>query len=124
MLFRTDSLSIFRLFELIGLDNWLNSIREKTMMWNINSFIKYSLPDGLWVYSFSYFIFNIWFAETKEKIMKYLFISIPLLCGVGGELMQLAWPIVGTFDWQDLLVSLGAYLLAFAVIKFTRQGDL
>ncbi len=120
MLFRTDSLSIFRLLELIGLDNVLNPIREKTMMWNINSFIKYSLPDGLWVYSFSYFIFSIWLLEMEEKTMKYLFLSVPLLFGVGGELIQLVCPAVGTFDWQDLFVSLGAYLLAFVVIKFIR----
>lgn len=120
MLFRVDSLSIFWLIEKIGLDNWLNPIRERTMMWDINSFIKYSLPDGLWVYSFSYFIFSIWLAPTEEKVLKYLFLSIPLLLGVGGEIAQLAFPAVGTFDSQDVAVSLSAYFLAFAVIKFTR----
>lgn len=124
VLFRVDSLSVFRFIELAGLDNWLSPIRERTMTWEVNSFIKYSLPDGLWVYSFSYFIFSIWLLTVEEKFMKYLFISTPLLFGIGGEIAQLAFPIIGTFDWQDLFISLVAYLLAFVVIKFNRQGDI
>ncbi|MGE7665811.1 hypothetical protein ACQKMN_08815 [Ureibacillus composti] len=119
-LFRVDTLLIFKVYEVLQVDVFIKRLRENTMFWGIPNFVKYSLPDGLWVYAFTYYIASIWKFDESENKAKYIFMSIPLICGLGGELIQLFYQKVGTFDLQDLVISLIAYIAGYIAVKKSK----
>ena len=114
--FRTDALMVFRFYEMLHIDGWINAIRVHTMTWDIHPFIKYSLPDGLWVYAFTYYMASIWNDREKHR-MKYVYLLSPFLFGVGGEVIQIFLPQIGTFDMNDFLISTVAYMAAFVCAR-------
>ena len=120
-LFRVDTLLVFKVYEFLQVDGLINDLRNHTMQWEISNFVKYSLPDGLWVYAFTYFIVSLWkFDESRAK-EKYIFMMIPLLCGVGGELIQLYFKNIGTFDFYDLFISLAAYIIGYISVSQSKD---
>lgn len=114
--FRVDSLLIFYIYELFQIDGLINVIRYDTMTWKIPDFIKYSLPDGLWVYAFTNYMVSIWKNENPSW-MKFIFLSSPFLFGIGGELIQIIAPSIGTFDMGDLIISVAAFSIAYMIVK-------
>ena len=120
-LFRVDTLLVFKMYEFLQVDGFIDYVRSYTMLWEIPDFVKYSLPDGLWVYAFTYFVVSLWkFDESKGK-EKYIFMIIPLLCGVGGELLQLYFKSIGTFDFHDLIISLLAYIAGYISVSQSKN---
>lgn len=102
--FRSKSLIMFDWFDWIKLNPVIMSIRKE--MEPVKAYLPkwsfYSLPDGLWIYSFTVTLIFIWDYEWNK--LKYLLI-IPLLLGVGIELLQYLNLFKGTFDLIDLLFS-------------------
>jgi hypothetical protein len=84
----------------------------------IPNWIIYSLPDGLWVYSFSAMLYLIW-NENYKSIQKILFLPFIVLCGM--EILQFLKIINGTFDIIDVFVSLIMYVLLIINIKFYKN---
>lgn len=97
-------------FSLGGLQ--LKSIKSYSGCLCSNNFITYSLPDGLWLYSFATTIVIIWNGSINKKNIVW----ISFLAGIAliGELGQFVGIIKGTFDIYDLL----AYLLAIIMLLF------
>lgn len=71
--------------------------------------ILYSLPDGLWLYAFAFFMASTWCERSLEASAWRL---LPLALAVGSELAQVVGALPGTFDPMDLLTYAVAFLLA------------
>lgn len=101
LLFRSERLLMF---EWLGeLRPFVLSIRPKCVLYD---WLIYSLPDGLWLFSYVILIGAIWSFNMKGCILY----SMPLIViALGSELLQVTGLVPGTFDWVDLLCySLGA----------------
>ena len=120
-LFRVDTLLVFKMYEFLQVDGFIDYVRSYTMLWEIPDFVKYSLPDGLWVYAFTYFVVSLWKFDGSKGKERYIFMMIPLLCGVGGELLQLYFKSIGTFDFHDLSISLLAYIAGYISVSQSKS---
>lgn len=109
IMFRSNQLRMFNWFEVIKIDKFLNRIRDVSMLAQgfVPGWIKYSLPDGLWSYSFSSSISLLWNSETKPiHLQNFLFLVV-----IGTEVLQLFRFAGGTFDLLDILFCIsGVYL--------------
>jgi len=113
LLFRSKHLLIFHWFNALGLYPAILAARQHIIIFEQTpSWLIYSLPNGLWAYSFMFFISYIW-SGTKAPA-RYLFIFMVLTLSLGSEIGQLLGTIPGTFCFEDLIVyvlglSLGFY---------------
>jgi len=103
ILFRPIEPVFMKWFGIVGIENLLDSAREKSL--SINSFLPdwmvYSLPNGLWALAYTIIVLRIW--KGSNSIVKYFWIlSIPVLV-FGFELLQLTGEVQGTFCWSDML---------------------
>ena len=80
----------------------------------IPNWVKYSLPDALWLFSFTYIIINIWNYKINEHSFFWVFSAT--LIGIFSEIGQLIELIPGTFDKVDLILLLIAAILPFKSI--------
>ena len=121
--FRSRTLKMFNWFEYIGIENKILSIRELFFPLKIYlpQWVYYSLPDGLWVYSFTSAILIVW--NNQFKIAKY-WLVIPVFTGAIIEIAQGLKLFRGTFDILDLTFTIVALLLSIIIInhKF-KQND-
>jgi uncharacterized membrane protein len=76
--------------------------------------VYYSLPDGLWVYSFSSALLILWKGQY-EKAKIWLF--IPLFSGSMIEIAQGLRIFPGTFDFLDLTFTTISLLLSIIIIN-------
>jgi hypothetical protein len=72
--------------------------------------ILFSLPDGIWIYSSTCFMSMVW--GRDQCVSAACWISLPAVCGIGAEVLQIPFPMLGTFDIFDLLAGVMAVLLA------------
>ena len=113
--FRDSSLRLFNWFDFIGLHNPIYWIRNSihSMKIYIPSWVYFSLPDGLWIYSFTAATIIYWkndFQKTKLYLI-ILFMIVVLL-----ELLQAFKILSGTFDILDLISMLLGFLLSKIII--------
>ncbi|MEN8230204.1 MAG: hypothetical protein ABFS38_18735 [Bacteroidota bacterium] len=105
ILFRPTEPVFFSWFSAIGIENWLYSIREKSI--SISSFlpqwIVYSLTNGLWAFAYTLIVLSIW-TGSKSFLKYFWFLSIPVLV-FGFEVLQLTGEIQGTFCLNDIIWS-------------------
>jgi hypothetical protein len=122
VLFRPVEPVFFDWFRAVGMENWLITIREKTL--SIYSFlpqwIVFSMPNGLWAFAYTLFILFIWTGSTS--LLKYFwFSSIPVLV-FGFEVLQLTNSFQGTFCMNDIIWSaIGITIGIFTSYIITRQ---
>ena len=62
LLFRTSSLKMFGWYKTIGLGEFTNGLRKLTIPFadKIPDWILFSLPDGLWIFSYVSLVLFIW----------------------------------------------------------------
>lgn len=77
--------------------------------------IKYNLPDGLWLYALLSAIIFIWRENFSGHFIAWLLIAI--IITFFSEVLQAYNFILGTFDWKDLL----AYSIATTFCFFNFQ---
>lgn len=118
-LFREDVLLIFRIYEQLFFSEWLIHIRESTMDWDVSSYVRYPLPDALWVYAFASFLCVKWVGEPAS-MWRTAFLVIPFLLGPGSELAQYLFPALGTFDVIDLYSMMFAYIAAYSISTYVK----
>lgn len=81
--------------------------------------IIYSLPDGLWAFSYTFIIIRIW-SGINSKIKFFWIATIPLFI-IGLEVLQLTNLVRGTFSIPDLIVSVFGILFGiFTASKITK----
>jgi hypothetical protein len=117
VLFRTDSIRFFDYLTYVGLDESLSIIRSITLPMNqfIPEWVIYSLPDGLWLFSFSLLVNLIW---SREDRLRFWFWTLLFPCtAIIWELGQAFQVISGTFDWIDTFI----YLTVTFLIIYRNQ---
>jgi len=120
--FRSLSLRLFGWFEFTGINTFTSFIRNSTYPIKnyLPSWIYFSLPDGLWVYSFSSALLIIW-GDQFSKVKYWLL--IPLLFGVIIEFAQGLKIFPGTFDIIDFTFTIMALALSIIIIKPKTQTN-
>lgn len=114
ILYRETTIYMFEWSKMIGIYQFILDMRLY-----FNNFISppdwfiYSLPNGLWVYSFIYSISLIWMHE--KNIIRYFWITLVLILAIGSEIGQGIGFIPGTFDYMDLGIS-----IFFGIIPFLK----
>jgi hypothetical protein len=81
--------------------------------------VIYSLPNGLWVYSFVYSISLIWIHE--KHIIKYFWITLVLILAIGSEIGQGIGFVPGTFDYIDL--GIGVFCGVIPLVKLYKMEE-
>lgn len=119
ILFRTATLKMFSWYEIIGLGGLTHELRQFTFQFadNIPEWILFSLPDGLWIFSYVSLMLFIW--RNSVSIKNIFWISIIPILAIGSELGQLFGFVIGTFDIADLLLYTFGMILPF--IFFTKS---
>jgi hypothetical protein len=111
--YRTDSLIMFGWFKSIGLSDLVTFFRTNELLQNlvIPNWVIYSLPDALWLFSFTYLTILIW--DFKISRQSIFWICLAPAVGLFSEIGQLIGVIPGTFDRVDLLLLFFAAILPF-----------
>lgn len=115
LFFRAENLILFKWIDYLGLSNYINEIRNLSLIKNITlpNWIVYNLPDGLWIFSLTYLVIYLWdFKINKHSIL--WIISAPII-GISTEFFQLAKSFSGTFDIIDLIFLVIASTLPFLI---------
>ncbi len=109
--FRDTSLIMFDWFNLIGIIDYVNLVREtlQPVRQHIPEWIYYSLPDGLWVYAFTSILHTIW-GKNYTKLKYWLI--LPITFGILMEVAQAFNIVRGTFDFLDLILCMTAFILS------------
>lgn len=74
--------------------------------------VKYNLPDGLWLYAFT--CLNIFIWKNSESNVRLFWIAIIPITGFTSEIMQYYHIILGTYDLKDII----CYFISIIVIFF------
>lgn len=121
VLFRSKNLFYFHIFEFLNIKNFILEMRNLSFLYrkHIPNWVIYSLPDGLWLFSFGTALFYK-LDNIKKRILiftlVFIFMSIfeyiQLFFGGHGSL-------IGTFDKYDLICFLIGYVLVL-VTTFIR----
>lgn len=111
-LWRSSRLFVFEWYKAFGLSGWISQMRRLALPYrhDLPSWFLYSLPDALWVYSFTAALALIW-AGQGRCLNRLGWLLIPSVLALGGEVGQLLHVVPGTFDWSDVI----AYVVAGAV---------
>lgn len=75
------------------------------------AWVRYNLPDGLWQFSFCLTIFHVW-RDAPRSMERTLMLALPLLLGLGTEVLQALDWLEGVFDAKDLAFEAGFGLFA------------
>jgi hypothetical protein len=120
VIFRNKNLRFFNWFKKIGIYDYINTIRLITNPYKgfIPDWFYNSLPDGLWVYSFTSFYLIIWDREIEK--MKY-WLLLPLIFGCLVEFAQALEIFEGTYDPKDLLFEVFAFIISININKFKNE---
>lgn len=116
LLFREKNLLMFKWISYLKLEYLITDIRGAPFLkFKIPNWALYSLPDGLWLFSFTSTILLIW----KNKINSHNIIWLTLipLIAIVSELGQAIHVINGTFDYFDLLSYLSGSLISFLLFS-------
>lgn len=112
ILFRADSLIMFSWFDKLGVGDLIQSFRHHTVgQFSLPSWFAYSLPDALWIFSFTSLMIAIW--RGKFSIQSIFWIFIAPTIGLFSEIGQAFHFVRGTFDIMDLSLILIASTLPF-----------
>lgn len=108
---RTESLRMFKWIKMISLESEVGHFRN--IMSNFSPYfpqwVKFSLPDGLWMFSYTSVILIIWEGQINRASIIWLGL-IPIVA-ITSEIFQLLGLLTGTFDWFDFVF----YLLGFCI---------
>ena len=110
VLFREKTLLMFDWFSYLKLDFIIDFLRNNFYGYRtyIPKSILFSLPDALWVYSFTMFL-SIYF--KNRMLLSMIFIG-----SIITEISQL-WFVIGIFDIYDVIYMFALYLIAIYFIK-------
>lgn len=113
--FRSESLLMFVWYEHIGVYEYISLFREFCSQYEVSEFVRYSLPDGLWLLSYMILIGTIW-GNNRCSIYR-LYICVIPLTAIILELLQYHFSVLGTFDVLDFL----SYILAITIYGLIQR---
>lgn len=80
--------------------------------------LSYQIPDGLWMYAFTSFLY-LWHGNHPKE--RFFWLAIALALGVGYELSQYMNWINGTADLLDTIAYTIGWALAISINSFTTK---
>lgn len=122
--FRPDFLLMFSWAKLIGLGGVVSALRIGISPYEeqLPEFFIYSLPNGLWVFSFGTLMLSIW--GRKHRANCHFWLTLLLILGAGSEFLQIFGVITGVFDIQDILAyAFGALCVLPFSIRAPKNAD-
>ena len=115
LLFRPKSILIFDYLKVRHLDKPLNIWRSQLAVFKPFEWVIFSLPGGLWLYSYTYAIGLSWKNVIDRKnIFWYI---LPLFVSIGSEFGQYFKLVKGTFDWHDIVLYALFTAIALLLLK-------
>lgn len=117
VLFRNKSILVFDWINSINIIRPINYLREMTIyskQYLPNWFI-FSLPDGLWTFSYVTLVMLIWNNEIKRKNIFWL-ILLPAIAIIS-EIGQCLKLFPGTFDLNDILFYILGFITPLILFK-------
>tara|TARA_B100000427_G_scaffold326344_1_gene334797 strand:+ start:204 stop:632 length:429 start_codon:yes stop_codon:yes gene_type:complete len=117
ILFRVETLKMFKFFDLFSIGTQIDKIRVYTVPYSeyLPNWFLFSLPDGLWIFSYTSLVLYIWKNKLKKENIFWVFI-VPFI-SIFSELGQIFNIIPGTFDLIDLIFYLIGFLLPFFIYE-------
>lgn len=102
----------------IGLASEVDFVRNHCSDIRMPSWFVYSLPDGLWMFSFVLTMMTVWGFDLNKNSIQWIGISIAI--GFSIEVTQMYFSELGRFDWMDMFfISIGALLPIVFFLKKT-----
>jgi hypothetical protein len=95
---------------MLGLEYPIHLFRNIMQSIHLADWVVYSLPDGLWMYSFVLSVLSIWNFKIDQSSRLWLYTAICV--GLGFEGMQGFVKGLGVFDWHDLIFMIIGAVLA------------
>ena len=113
---------MFRWAHALGLDPLLVWLRSGTgSLRPLPSWFLYSLPDGLWLYAFTYGMRSTWRTEiARGRTDAIAWGLAPLALAIGSEAAQGVGWLQGTFDPIDVCTYVLAFVLAVVATQAPR----
>ncbi|MGV0936306.1 hypothetical protein [Empedobacter falsenii] len=118
--FRSETLRMFEWIEYLRIDFIIDIIRKTLNPYKnyLKSSIIFSLPDGLWLFSFVNLILLI---NYKSKNLIY-YLLLPISLSFLPEILQFFNLFSGTFDYFDLLYCIVALMFNYYIyIKIFKK---
>lgn len=117
VLFRASSLKVFSWLDFLGIDITQTELRKQAISITsiLPKWILFSLPDGLWIFSYVCLMLSIWKGAISTR--NIFWISIISLVAIGSEIAQLSGLVQGTFDFSDVLLYFIGSLLPLILYK-------
>ncbi|MBR4527867.1 MAG: hypothetical protein IKO71_05360 [Bacteroidaceae bacterium] len=117
VVYRDKSLLMFDWFDSIGIGKQVDYMRGLVQCEGIYGWVKYSLPDGLWLFSYMFIVDAIWNGDKNS--LSFMFIwGLPFVALLS-EFFQYFGLCPGVFDWIDLVSYMTAIIL-FVIIKLLK----
>ena len=110
---RDKSLLMFDWFNHIGLSQHVDFFRGLFNSEGVYGWVKNSLPDGLWLFSYMFLVDAIW--NGSKSICAYIFIYYLPFLALVSEFSQYFGLVPGVFDWIDVASYLFAILLYITI---------
>ena len=115
IMYRQESLLMFRCFDELGLSDLVHHLRSTGTEHSLFDWVKNSLPDGLWLFSYMFLIDAIW---NGDKSFSYYFFLWLLPCiALLSEVLQAFGVVPGVYDFIDIMCYSGA-IIVFIILKF------
>lgn len=111
ILFRSPSILMFEWLDQINLSKYVLELRSYIDSYSLilPNWFLYSLPDGLWLFSYISFLLIIWDNKVSKKNIFWILL-LPIIA-VSSELAQFMEIIPGTFDIVDLIFYIAGSVL-------------
>ena len=115
ILFRQDTLKMFSWFDNINVSAAISELRLCTvpLSGHFPNWFLYSLPDGLWLFSYLSVLLAVWDNVISKHNIHWLLL-VPMVA-IFSEIGQLFEIVPGTFDILDLTFYLGGTLLPILI---------
>ena len=112
---------MFKWFDTIGLGQAIGVTRQLFGQSNLPAWTIFSLPDALWIFSFTNLMLIIWQDKFSVQSIPWIFIAPSI--GLFSEIGQAFHFVRGTFDTTDLILILIATVIPFVttIIKQKNQ---
>ena len=122
ILFRQDSLKMFSWFESVNLSNSISELRLFTLplSFHLPDWFLYSLPDGLWLFSYISLLLLIWGNVISKQNIHWVLL-VPLIA-IFSEIGQLIKLVPGTFDIVDLGFYLSGTILPILIFANSKTN--
>lgn len=121
---RTETLVVFSWLRVLGLGSFVAALRVGTESVSVHlpDFVRYSVPDGLWVLSFSLAIQFVWWGyRLRGRALAWH--TFPVLLGVGSEIGQMIGWVHGTFDLCDVVAYASGSLFVAVLWRCNQRRD-